>query len=378
MRKSEYEMIGRIELENYRGFRQYKLSSLARVNLLVGKNNSGKTSILEAVHLLASGGDPRILSQIARQRGEILYDIEDRETRRTSWADVSHFFFAHTLGQNAYFSVNSDDALGKISVSVGPIPELTTGEGQGLLFDELNPRTLLGLRIEGDKTPSMRGVPIFPVTEDGAFSFDQAIRTGRLGRLRVDERSVLFISQDSLQRNSMSEMWDRVVTDGREQDVVKAMQILEPTLSSIVFLSGERSYRYETRGGILVGFEGSKKRFPLGSHGEGMRRLLALSLSLANTHGGILLIDEIDTGLHYSIMGDMWLLVVEAAKRYGIQVFVTTHSFDCVRGLAWLCRHHPDLQTEVSLQKVERDLDEAVALDAEQIQIAVDQGLEVR
>lgn len=371
-------MIRTLELENYRGFKEYQLSSLARVNLLVGKNNSGKTSILEATHLLASGGDPRILARIAIQRGEIVYELEDRETRRNTYADISHFFNTHIFGQDSSFKIKSDEGLGEVLVQVGMIPDEPNAEMQGLLFDELGSRTFLGLRIESSRAPTKRPSPIFPITEEGALSYDQILRPTRLSRWKTDEAAVMFISQDSLQRSSMSEMWDKVVTDGREQDVVKAMQILEPTLSSIFFLSGERSFRYETRGGILVGFDGTKRRLPLGSYGEGMRRLLALSLSLANTRNGILLIDEIDTGLHYSIMGDMWLLVVEAAKRYDIQVFATTHSLDCVRGLAWLCHNHPILGNEISLQKVERNLDESVALNADEIQIAVDQGLEVR
>ena len=109
-----------------------------------------------------------------------------------------------------------------------------------------------------------------------------------------------------------------------------------------------------------------------------MRRLLALALSLVRTKGGILLIDEIDTGLHYSIMGDLWLFIIQAAQRYGVQVFATTHSWDCVRGLAWLCDNYPDLGAEVSLQKIEPRLAESVAHDAEQILIAADLGIEVR
>ena len=54
-------MIHSLQLQNYRGFRDYRLPSLGRVNLLVGMNNSGKTAILEAVNLLGSAGDPRVL-----------------------------------------------------------------------------------------------------------------------------------------------------------------------------------------------------------------------------------------------------------------------------------------------------------------------------
>ena len=109
-----------------------------------------------------------------------------------------------------------------------------------------------------------------------------------------------------------------------------------------------------------------------------MRRLLALSLSLIRAEHGVLLIDEIDTGLHYSVMGQMWHLVTEAARRANVQVFATTHSQDCVRGLAWLCESFPGLRNEVSLQKIHSDLEEAVALDGEHVVLAVDQGMEVR
>jgi len=372
-------MLSRLELQNYRGFKQYKLSGLTRVNLLVGKNNSGKTSILEAVNLLASGGDIRVLARIARQRGEVLYEPDEREPRRIVYSDISHFFYGHKFGPDSRFTLRSDDGYAKMDVYIVSVVD-SPDEGQKLLFDEINSRSSLGVgvRIEGEKFPSIRTAPAIPVSEEGAIAPDQALRSARFVRGKIDEGPIQIVTQDSLERSSMSEMWDKVITEGKEQDVVNAMRILEPKLSSIAFLSGERTYRLEPRGGILVGFEGTQRRYPLGSYGEGMRRLLALSLSLARSQNGILLIDEIDTGLHYSIMGDMWLLVAEAAKRYNIQVFVTTHSFDCVRGLDWLCRHHPDLGKEVSLQKIEHDLDDAVSLDAEQIKIAVEQDIEVR
>ena len=196
---------------------------------------------------------------------------------------------------------------------------------------------------------------------------------------RTDESvAVQLVTQDSLERYSMSDMWNRAITDGREQDVVEAMRTLEPKLNNIFFLTGEREARYGERGGILVEFQGTSKRYPLGSCGEGMRQLLALSLSLVRTQGGILLVDEIDTGLHYSTLGDMWLLVVKTAMQRNIQVFATTHSSDCFKGLAWLCENYPELRNEVSLQKIDRNLNEAVGLDGEQIRIADSEDIEVR
>ena len=109
-----------------------------------------------------------------------------------------------------------------------------------------------------------------------------------------------------------------------------------------------------------------------------MRRLLALSLSLMRTANGFLLIDEIDTGLHWTVMEEMWRLVVETARRSSIQVFATTHSYDCIRGLASLVESRPDLAGDVSVQKIERSLKKAVGFDAADVRAVVEQNVEVR
>lgn len=200
-----------------------------------------------------------------------------------------------------------------------------------------------------------------------------------IDRDRNGADTVQFVGPDSLGAASLAEMWDAVILEGRESDVVKALQIVEPRVTGVFFLSGQSRHRRGTdTSGILLGFEGQRQREPLGSHGDGMRRLLALSLSMVEASGGYLLIDEIDTGLHYSIMGEMWRFVIEAARQADVQVFATTHSQDCIRGLAWVCAHYPELQGDVALQKVDPRLDKAVVFDAQQLLTADEQDIEVR
>jgi hypothetical protein len=112
--------------------------------------------------------------------------------------------------------------------------------------------------------------------------------------------------------------------------------------------------------------------------GDGMRRLLALSISLIHTNKGYLLIDEIDTGLHYSIMAKMWELVVRTAKDSNIQVFATTHSADCVRGLGVLCKTFPELRAVVSAQKIVSDLEQSVTLTGSEVVNALEHEIEIR
>jgi hypothetical protein len=112
--------------------------------------------------------------------------------------------------------------------------------------------------------------------------------------------------------------------------------------------------------------------------GDGMRRLLALSISLIHAKGGCLLVDEIDTGLHYSVMADMWKLVVETARSNDIQVFSTTHSWDCEKGLAVLCEREPQLMQHVAIHKIDRTLQQSVPFASEKLVRAVQGGIELR
>lgn len=375
-------MIHTLELTNYRGFEHYKLSNLARVNLLVGKNNSGKTSILEAVQLLASGGNARELGNLARRRGELISASPDPTAGQMRvYPDVTNFFHGRAFEEGASFSLETDGELGSMTAQVVRIdPGRSPIKGDDYKFHEVI--VMSGMNLVSDysnpRTPETGQRTAVPVTEGGGISFEVPEPPGRTDHLKAANRPVLLVPENSLDRRLMGELWDRALAEGQDQEVTEAMQILDPKISNIVFQSIDPSFGREPRSGILVGFEGERRRYPLGSHGEGMRRLLVMALALATTKGGVLLIDEVDTGLHYSILGDVWLLIVEAAKRLNIQVFLTTHSYDCVRALAWLCQTRPDLGPEVSIQKIERKLDRSVSLDAKQIQIAIEQDIEVR
>jgi ABC-type phosphonate transport system ATPase subunit len=371
-------MLKSIEFENYRGFNHYRLANLARVNLLVGKNNCGKTSVLDAIHLLASGGDPSVLYRMAYQRGEMLSVEEDEErskSRRTYFADVSHFFNGHDLREGSFFRIATANDLGAITVNV----VANEPSEQRRLFSDLDDiASPFALQFKNSRRHTPAEPTVVPVAENGAFSADLVRRFSTARGIDRGVIPVQFITPDSLEPLPMSQMWDGVLLERKEELVNAAMRILEPQLANIQFLTSPSPYRYGRRGGVVVAMEGEKRRVPLGTYGDGMRRLLALSLSLVRTNDGLLLVDEIDTGFHYSIMGDMWKLVVSAAIRSNVQVFASTHSLDCVRGLAWLCENEPDLRQEVSLQKIDRNLDEAVALDAEKIVIAARQDIEVR
>jgi hypothetical protein len=309
-------MMTSLDVENYRRFERYRLDSLRRVNLLVGHNGCGKTSLLEAVYLLASASKTEALKEIAYER---------REEGNDGQPLLTHFFHGHGLRNKGYFRLSSQP--------VGVLGELT-------------------VRVTGDydvRQPASRSVRM------------------------VTPRSVLPRRSDAFMCTAAS-------VQSLEDDVVDAMRVVDHRVTKIQDTGQIVWGANGVPSGILVTLEkdGASQQVPPLTLGEGFLYWLRLYLCLCTTRNGLVLADEIDTGLHYSVMGDMWRLVVEAAKRSDVQVFATTHSLDCVRGLAWFCQQHPELQNEVSLQKIHPSLEEGVAFNAESIMIAAEQEIEVR
>ncbi|KKZ15406.1 MAG: hypothetical protein TH68_00540 [Candidatus Synechococcus spongiarum 142] len=363
-------MLHTLALHGFRGFASYQLNGLSRVNLLVGKNNCGKTSVLEAIELLASEGDPRVLYDSIQRRGE---------------SDVAHIFHGHACDPGVSFDLSSDNGKGTLTVKILTLEEVAKeleemgkkvndrDRGakrwrQRMLFDSDEP--LFGMSI-GMGSPESQ--ILLPVMEDGT------IRTGhdnpnRLMRNRHSGNPVHFLTMDTFDPAFMGRMWDTVLKKGLETEIVTNMRLLEPDLDSIHFLTR----RARLGSGILLGFRNDGRRLPIETYGDGMRKLLALRLSFVGAENGVLLIDEIDAGLHWTVMEEMWQFVVEVACQLKVQVFATTHSYDCIRGLGSLIRNRPDMENQVSLQKMTRLLPEAVCLQGDQIKVAVEQDIEVR
>lgn len=362
-------MLESIRIRGYRGFADFKAEGFSRVNLLVGKNNTGKTALLEAVEFLASCGDLSRLMSCARRRGELSWDRDSNP----SFADMSHLFHGHVFGPDTKIAIHSGGKYEWVEVSVQT--EFPSGSAPTMFGEILEDGPVFGLVSRG---PTVRdGMQPLLVTADGAVTQSQI--GSPLHFYQSMSSKPVFITPDSLQPSSMTAMWHNVIRDTREKDVYRALRILEPRIHDIAFLSGgERPHRPPRPTSILMGLEGEPRRVPLGSAGDGMRRLLALSLSLIEASGSMLLVDEIDTGFHYSIMSDMWKLVANTAREMDIQVFATTHSLDCVKGLAWLCEDQPELAKDVSLHRIESGFDESIAHSGPEIVDAIDMNLEVR
>lgn len=376
-------MISSIRVEGYRGFERFEMSGLGRVNLLVGTNNSGKTSVLEAIYLLASAGDPGALWQMLWRRGArlppIAMPVGERSVRRGQVElDVAHLFFGHEAQTGTVITISARNQGPDrfIKYSIGEVPvreqqEIFGGEDESPLTSRL------ALEIEGNPKPA---IGLIPLSRSGGMYSDAIDLPGRRGRLRATETSPsYFITTESSTGDELVAMWNRVSLTPSEGLVLQALQFLDPDIERIASqVSSGPYYSSQARGGFIIKRKGWEQPIPIGSMGDGMWRMLAMAIAITQCKGGVLLVDEIDTGLHYSVMSQMWKLIFNAARELDVQVFATTHSYDCVYSLAQICSGQSEGRNSVTVQRIDPGKTKAVPYDEDEITVAASREIEVR
>ena len=109
-----------------------------------------------------------------------------------------------------------------------------------------------------------------------------------------------------------------------------------------------------------------------------MNRMLGLILALVNAKDGMLLIDEVDTGLHYSVLPDLWKLIFEVAHRLNVQVFATTHSKDCLEAFELAASDNEEEEGVLIRLESRKAGITAVTFDERKLAIVTREQIEVR
>jgi hypothetical protein len=138
----------------------------------------------------------------------------------------------------------------------------------------------------------------------------------------------VFVSPYGGERTaSLGPLWDKIALSDREQDIVDALRIIDPEISAVSMVGGEGPRQIRT---AIVRAAGIPRPVPLRSFGDGLNRLFGIVLSLVNAKDGLLLIDEIENGMHHTVQTDAWRAVFRLASRLDIQVVATSHSWDAI------------------------------------------------
>jgi energy-coupling factor transporter ATP-binding protein EcfA2 len=368
-------MLRDLTIQNYRCFKDFHIDSLARVNLIVGMNNSGKTSLLEAIYLLVNQGTPKCLADLLYNRGEVVerfsLGVPGKLENYQIDYQVKHLFHGHQPSHDQVICFRSQTKY--------PPPlriYLQPNEQQALSSDNLSEMEVIPYQLI---LSSGSGQTILPVHHDGSIEA-RFIPFGKLSpsfsltaNHLITNKLSLLLTTNNVSSDQVAALWNSITLTPKEDKVVEALRIVEPALERISFTS-----RPTFNSGILLRLHGQYP-IPLGSMGEGMRRLLTLAIAAVTVENGFLLVDEIETGLYYETQTDMWRLILEIAQQLNVQVFATTHSWDCISAFQEALEQLEDSSVG-KLFRLSRNGENIRAVDypAEKLGVAVRQSIEVR
>jgi len=356
-----------LEIRDFRQYEHLRIDRLARVNLIVGKNGVGKTSLLEAIRLLATIGAPHVLWEILASRDE---------QGPAFVGDQRGQGFANLFRRGANgLSMSIASSKRNLRAEFGWYREIWEGDQhirtERVSLDPMG-RSFNGLAAEAD-TASFR-----PMIEFRTEAIHRRVNIGRRYPRPVPdvggEYPCMYVGPAGISAPETARLWDNIALTNLEDDVISALAMIYPALTRVSLAAGVDERTRTPRAKM----RDEQHPVPLRTLGDGVSRIFGIALALVNARAGLLLIDEIENGVHYSIQPQLWQFLIEASRRFNVQVFATTHSSDAIRALQWAARDGG--QSDVLLTRIEdrkgilgvRQLDEA------DLGVAMMEAIEVR
>lgn len=323
-------MFKTIKIKNLKLFTNLEIYNLGQVNLIVGKNNCGKTTFLEALFFLIGATNPKLPINVNIFRGLP--------------------FLSNNLWPTYFHNLNWNNPIEIIGL------RSETSEEQRLLilpkFREAVPSK--GPVVEtssfiNDSKPEIQldGIELQynkPTTPHDTLISKVFLRGNELVSEGMKERPVRGVFVSPLTEFDWKERFDAIQNRKRVQDIVSTLRKIEPRISDLRLNAV----------GLLLGDIGLPNLIPINLFGGGTARFLSIAMAMLDSPKGIVLIDEIDYGLHYSAQETIWNSIISWAEDLDVQVFATTHSYDCIEAFT-RCTKGSLFSRESRLFRIERE-----------------------
>ena len=347
-------MITSIEIQNFKNLEALKIENLGRVNLFTGKNNTGKTSLLEAISIIANGGTLYSILEVIRRRNSpiiiknlrnelrSLRDIEFEQYLDSDNSDRALLLkdlFNQTNSFKTPIKIESNIKSNKISFLISIVPTILSEEQReengriiskkvrkeveinDSLFqnDTLTINELVdSVKIENNSKKILISIQDFFENVSQYFRYERETETTQ----------IFFINNIGDKKQDNGLLWDKIILTPKYKEVISALQIIDPKIEELVF-TGSGNQRIPK-----VKLKNLEQQVSLSTMGDGINKILNIILSLVNCKDGYLLIDEFENGLHYTVQEKLWEIIFRISKDLNVQVFATTHSKDSIEAFS--------------------------------------------
>ena len=354
-----------ITVENFKCFREITIPDLKRVNLFTGKNNVGKTALLEAIFLSLGPTNMRLSMQCSVLRGiqHVRLDAESIWGLDFYRGDISkpiRIRMCDYDGKEYELAIRLSEPEEEIISS----SEVTSGNGGGraaFLQTERKPSRLTAefTHSDGSKHHSHA-----EVVANGIKVQEAKVRTSLHGTF-ISSRAPGEVKEQA-------EYFSSLMESRRKDTLLDPLKLIEPRLKDLVLL-------YKGDLPLIAGEIDMGPPIPLPLMGEGVNRLTSMILAVSHEDkGGAVLVDEVENGFHHSVLEEEWKSLVTIAKESDVQLFLTTHSWDCVQAAHRVFSSSEEY--DLGLYRIERSGEQTrvITYDKESIDGSIKFEMEVR
>ena len=364
-----------LEIENFRGISNCEINDFAKINLFIGKNSCGKTTVLESLFLLSGISNPNLMIIIQNLRGIPVLEPND----------IKDFFFEQKEENGLYLTGIQESVKRKLTVNPyyrDPyVDQINGGKEKHVsrtqAAESRLDNNLSGLEYEFSiftgrniKPKNYNSRTIMDWDSDAKpprphVSIDKSYKERLEGKFITQRTSNLYdpFSVDKM----LGERRKRVLLDG--------IQLIEPRIHDI---------KVGPAGVVSVDL-GYDRFIPINLLGDGLLSIVNIISTIDSASGGVLMIDEIGTGLHASYLEHLWKIFIEQSRNRNTQMFITTHSLDVIEALVISCRQKNLLFSEDEdavacffLEKSNKDQVRGYRYSVEQIRQALKSNTDIR
>jgi AAA15 family ATPase/GTPase len=324
-----------LHVENFKGIREMTLEGLGMVNVFVGGNNVGKTSVLQALAINNNYSSSALLfpdPSIFLKQSMIHSTVEGKDYGKVPYAHLSNINWNYLIFRSN-INFNIEDSIYKkwgrfasTKITTHKTTEVKNTEYSisptfsSKYLEEVRVRVFEEFNQPSESEP-LTLISMYDVLPDDKTNTQMCVDT-HMQKINYLTSNPLFWQSLAPKIFALANRW------GKKKLILSQVSKIEKKINDIV---------YDENGDLMITLEDFEQPIPLVNMGEGFIKLLGIAGILTflpkSNKGQTLFIDEIENGFHYSVQEDMWRMVLEAAKNDGTQFFFTTHSYEVLESL---------------------------------------------
>jgi len=377
LEQKENHFIKNIEIKNFKCFEDFKAEGFGRVNLIGGKNNVGKTAFMEALYLYNTNKMSDVYKKLLvlktyRNMQEILLsNNKDEDNLRTLILENDNINIG--VERRIELDITHDDNMNNVfeKYYLTNILKIEKNKDTGLFsFRTKDKEIFVTMRIDVDRDEDSKTfgeAEEYTTTDNKEVSLSNIINKLNSSMSQTKYRTSKVFIGTNLNDN---ELLDNIIGDlklnGKYNDLNKYLHQLFG-IESIDFIHKKP----------IIKIEG--KHQELSALGEGIKSIIFYLGSLLTLKEKYIFIDEIENGIHYTKLDEVWKLILEISKQQNVQVFATTHSKECIESYARVAKQLEDKEiTFIKMTQLKDAKIMAGVRDYDMLQYTMNDGHEVR